>query len=85
MLLKGANTIIAQDGNIYINNFGNNNLSKGGSGDILSGMIASLLGQKYSLLDAAITASLAHSFASRQIKTSYGLEPLDLVEEIKKF
>lgn len=85
LLLKGANTIIAQDGNIYINNFGNNNLSKGGSGDILSGMIASLLGQKYSLLDAAITASLAHSFASRQIKTSYGLEPLDLVEEIKKF
>lgn len=85
LLLKGANTIIAQGGNLYINNFGNSNLSKGGSGDILSGMIASLLSQKYSLLDAAITASLAHSFASRAIKTSYGLEPLDLIEEIKKF
>lgn len=85
LLLKGANTIIAQNGNIYINNFGNNNLSKGGSGDVLSGMIASLLSQKYSLLDAAINASLAHSFASKEIKTSYGLEPLNLIEEIKKF
>ena len=85
LLLKGANTIIAQDGNIYINNLGNNNLSKGGSGDVLSGMIAALLSQKYSLLDAALNASLAHSLASSAIKTSYGLEPLDLIEEIKKF
>ncbi len=85
LLLKGANTLIAQDGNIYINHFGCNNLAKGGSGDVLSGMIASLLSQKYSLLDAAITASLGHSFASRNIKTSYGLEPLDLIDEIKKF
>ena len=85
LLLKGANTIISQNGNIYINNFGKNNLSKVGSGAVLSGMIASLLSQKYSLLDAAITASLAHSFASKMIKTSYGLEPLDLIEEIKNF
>ncbi|RAX52691.1 NAD(P)H-hydrate epimerase [Helicobacter sp. 16-1353] len=84
LVVKGANSIIAYDGKIYINTLGLSNLSKGGSGDILSGMIASLLSQDYSLLDASISASLAHSIASQNIKTSYGLEPLDLVEEIKK-
>lgn len=84
LALKGSNTIIAYEGVIYINTFGSNNLSKGGSGDILSGMIASLLSQNYSLIDASISASLAHSIASQNIKTSYGLEPLDLIQEIKK-
>ncbi len=84
LLLKGANTIIANKGRIYINNLGSNNLAKGGSGDVLSGMIVSLLAQKYSLLDSAISASLAHSIAARNIESSYGLEPLKLIEEIKK-
>lgn len=85
LLLKGANVIIAQDRNLYINSFGTAVLSKGGSGDVLSGLVGSLLAQGYSCLDAAISASLAHAMASNNYKkNNYSLIPADLVEEIKK-
>ena len=42
LVLKGTNTIVAsQKGEIFFNTTGNNGLSKGGSGDVLSGMIVS--------------------------------------------
>lgn len=83
LLLKGANIFIAYDNKIYINTLGSNALAKGGSGDVLSGVIASLLSQGYSLLNAAISGSLAHSIASNNIKGSYSLEPLDLINSLK--
>ncbi|PAF42692.1 NAD(P)H-hydrate dehydratase [Helicobacter sp. 11S03491-1] len=82
-LLKGANTLIAQNNKIYINTFGTPNLSKGGSGDVLAGMIGALVAQGYDLPEAAISASLAHSFAARLEKSTYGLTPLKLIENIK--
>jgi len=85
LLLKGANTIIANKNKRFINSFGKPTLSKGGSGDVLSGLIASLLAQGYSSLDASITASLAHSFAAQNFsKNSYSLTPQDIIEEITK-
>ncbi len=84
ILLKGANTLIANNSKIYINCFGTSVLSKGGSGDVLSGLIASLLAQGFSSLDAAITASLAHSLVAKNYKkNSYSLSPQDLIEGIK--
>ncbi|PAF52116.1 NAD(P)H-hydrate dehydratase [Helicobacter sp. 13S00477-4] len=83
VLLKGANTMIAKNNKIYINIFGTANLAKGGSGDVLSGMIGALLAQGYTPLDATISASLAHSFAANLEKTNYGLTPLKLIENIK--
>ncbi len=51
----------------------------------LSGLIGSLLAQGYTSLDAAISASLAHTIASRKYsKNNYSLIPSDLVEEIRK-
>jgi len=85
LLLKGANTIIAKAEKRYINNHGTPNLSKGGSGDVLSGLIASLLAQGYNSLDATITASLAHSFAAANFsKNSYSLSPQDIIDEVTK-
>ncbi len=85
LLLKGANTLIGKDKNIYINSFGSAVLSKGGSGDVLSGLIASLLAQGYDSLDATTTASLAHALAAQNYKkNNYSLIPADLVEEVKK-
>ncbi|WP_108062430.1 NAD(P)H-hydrate dehydratase [Poseidonibacter lekithochrous] len=85
LLLKGANVIIANDKTMYINPLGSSILSKGGSGDVLSGLIASLLAQRYKPLDAAIHASLAHTLAaSKYKKNDYSLIPSDLVEEVKK-
>jgi len=83
LLLKGANQIIAYKNMFYINPHGTNKLSKGGSGDVLSGMIGALLAQGYSPLDAAINASLAHTSAANRVKkNSYALTPSDLIEEI---
>lgn len=85
LLLKGANVLIGKDKKIYVNSFGTATLSKGGSGDVLSGLIASLLAQGYNSLDAAITANLAHTLAAKNYKkNNYSLIPSDLVEEVKK-
>jgi ADP-dependent NAD(P)H-hydrate dehydratase / NAD(P)H-hydrate epimerase len=85
LLLKGANVIISQNEKLFVNSFGSAVLSKGGSGDVLSGLVGSLLAQGYKALDAAITASLAHAIASRNYKkNNYSLIPSDLIEEIKK-
>lgn len=68
LLLKGANVIVAKNNNIFVNIFGSSKLSKGGSGDVLSGLIASLLAQGYSSLDATISGSLAHTLSAKRYK-----------------
>ncbi len=84
LLLKGANTLIAHQGRIFINTLGSVALAKAGSGDVLAGLILSLLSQNYTPLDAAINASLAHALAGLEFKNNYALTPLDLIEKIKR-
>ncbi len=84
LLLKGANTLIAHQGRVFINNLGSVALAKAGSGDVLAGLILSLLTQNYTPLDAAINASLAHALAGLEFKNRYALTPLDLIEKIKR-
>ncbi|GAA7350035.1 NAD(P)H-hydrate dehydratase [Helicobacter pylori] len=84
LLLKGANTLIAHQGQVFINNLGSVALAKAGSGDVLAGLILSLLSQNYTPLDAAINASLAHALAGLEFKNNYALTPLDLIEKIKR-
>ena len=83
LLLKGANVLIAKDEKLYINPLGNSKLSKGGSGDVLSGLIVSLLAQGYDALDAAIHGSLALALGARNYKgASYAMSSVDLIEQI---
>ncbi|GAA9668825.1 NAD(P)H-hydrate dehydratase [Helicobacter pylori] len=84
LLLKGANTLIAHQGQVFINILGSVALAKAGSGDVLAGLILSLLSQNYTPLDAAINASLVHAIASLEFKNNYALTPLDLIEKIKR-
>ncbi len=84
LLLKGANTLIAHQGQVFINILGSVALAKAGSGDVLAGLIVSLLSQNYTPLDAAINASLAHALAGLELKNNYALTPLDLIEKIKR-
>ncbi len=84
LLLKGANTLIAHQGQVFINILGSVALAKAGSGDVLAGLIVSLLSQNYTPLDAAINASLAHALAGLEFKNNYALTPLDLIEKIKR-
>lgn len=84
LLLKGANTIIAYQGTLYINTYGLPSLAKGGSGDVLSGMIAALIAQGYTLLEAAIHASLAHTLVSTKLTcNNFSLTPIDICKGLK--
>ncbi len=83
LLLKGANVIIAKGNEFYINPNGTSALAKGGSGDVLSGLVGALLAQGYDSLDAAINASLAHTKLALDYQGSdFSLTPDDLIDGI---
>ena len=85
LLLKGANTLIMQEEQLYINPLGCSKLSKGGSGDVLSGLIVSLLAQGYTGLDAAIQGSLALVMAANNYEgASYAMLPTDIIDEVAR-
>lgn len=83
LLFKGASMLISHGKTTYINPHGNSKLSKGGSGDVLSGLIVSLLAQGYSPLDAAISGSLALSSSSNRYEgASYSMSSMDLIDNL---
>jgi NAD(P)H-hydrate epimerase len=63
VVLKGERTVITDGERYFINTTGDSSLSKGGSGDILSGMLGCLLGQKIAPFDAACLAVNLHGRA----------------------
>ncbi len=64
IILKGAHTAIATpEGDIYFNTTGNPGMATGGSGDVLTGILTSLLAQSYLPLDACILGVYLHGFA----------------------
>lgn len=64
VVLKGAHTaIVTPQGDIYFNSTGNNGMATAGSGDALTGIITSLLAQKYTPLQAAIVGVYLHGLA----------------------
>ncbi len=86
LVLKGKNTVIALlDGSVVINTTGNSGLAKGGSGDVLAGLIASLCAQGYSCADAAVLGVYLHGAAADILIPRYGehgMLPRDLPEQI---
>ncbi len=83
LLLKGANVIIGTQERFFINPHGTVALAKGGSGDVLSGLIGALLAQGYEPVNAAIQASLAHTLSAQKFdKNNYALTPYDIIEGI---
>ena len=84
VLLKGANTLIQQNKTLFINPLGTSALSFGGSGDILAGLISSLMAQGYNSLNATIQGTLAHTIAALNYKgNNYSLNVDDLIKQIK--
>ena len=86
VVLKGHRTIVAgPDGEVFVNPTGNPGLSRGGSGDILAGMIAGLAAQGLSPLDAAVCGVWLHGAAADQCAKrlgQYGMLPHDLFADL---
>jgi len=87
VLLKGSRTVITDGKVCYENNTGNPGMAVGGSGDVLSGMIVSFLGQKIAPIQAAAAAAWLHGAAAdacAQILGQYGLLPTDMLEALPR-
>jgi NAD(P)H-hydrate epimerase len=84
VLLKGAPTVLAQpEGITYVNPTGNAGLASGGSGDVLTGIIAALLGQGLSTVHAAALGAYLHGLSADVAKEKLGEEGMiagDLIE-----
>ena len=73
LLLKGNGTIITDGKDFFINTSGNNTLARGGSGDVLSGMILAFLGNKREPIPSAIISAYLHGLAGEIAgKSSHG-------------
>lgn len=86
VLLKGATSIVANPkGEIYINNTGNNGMATAGCGDVLTGIVAGLIAQKYEPFDAAVLGVFLHGLAGDEAAREKGLHSLmagDILEGI---
>lgn len=82
VLLKGSRTLITDGLNVYVNQTGNPGLATGGSGDVLAGILVSLLGQHIMPLEAAAAAAwlrgTAADLTARELG-EYGMVPEDVL------
>ena len=86
ILLKGAGTVICDGQRIAIIKEGSPALATGGSGDLLTGIIVSLLGQGLSLYDAAVTGACIHGragFLSGEDGGITGSLPSDVLKYVR--
>lgn len=86
VLLKGAGTLIATKNSMAVSNTGNAGMASGGMGDILAGVIASLVAQGLSLEDAAQQGVYGHGFAADEAVKNNGERGLlasDLLEKLR--
>lgn len=82
-VLKGSNTIVSYKDQIYINNSGNPGMAKAGSGDVLTGIITSLIGQGLKPLDAAKLGVYIHGLSgdfARERQGEYSMIASDIVD-----
>ncbi len=88
VLLKGAYTSIAMpDGTCCFNSTGNPGMSTAGSGDVLTGIILSLLAQGYPSSDAALLGAFIHGLAGDMAASDYGQQALiatDIIDNLGK-
>ena len=87
LLLKGHRTIITNGKSHYVNTTGNPGMATGGSGDVLAGIIVSLLGQGLPPLEAAACAAWLHGAAGDICADEigqYGMLPSDLLNVLPR-
>lgn len=88
VVLKGRNTVVSSpSGRIYVNKTGNPGMASGGVGDVLTGMIASLIGQRFTPFNAAKYGVYLHGLAgdiAAKEKGEASLRARDVLNNIPK-
>ena len=87
-VLKSANTVVAcpNGDSVYVNPTGNNGLSKGGSGDVLAGLLGGFAAQFYDYGKAAVSAVYVHGMSADSVAEKYsarGMLPSDVTDEFR--
>ena len=89
LVLKGANTVVTSpDGMVYVNQSGCPGLAKAGSGDLLTGIIASLTAQGIAPYAAAVCGVYLHGLAAERCAarlSCYGMQPMDILTDLCEF
>ncbi len=87
LLLKGHRTVITDGQECYVNCTGNPGMATGGSGDVLAGILVSLIGQGIPPLQAAAAGAWIHGAAGDQCAGAmgqYGMLPSDMLEVLPR-
>ena len=87
LLLKGHRTVITDGSTTYINETGNPGMAVGGSGDVLAGIIVSLLGQGIEPVQAAACGAWLHGAAGDLCAAEigqYGMLPTDMLNALPR-
>ncbi|MCK6485714.1 MAG: NAD(P)H-hydrate dehydratase [Phycisphaerae bacterium] len=72
VVLKGAGTVVTDAARVYVNRTGNPGMATGGTGDVLTGVIAALIGQGLSPFDAAMLGVHVHGLAGDLAAKQFG-------------
>lgn len=85
IILKGSPSIIAApDGQVYVNSTGNPGMATGGVGDVLTGILAALLGAGIIPEDAAIAGTFLHGLAGNMASAEKGVLGMTATDIISK-
>ncbi len=90
VVLKGANTVVCDCGKtpVFINTSGNSGLAKGGSGDLLAGIMVSLLAQGMEPMEAAVCAVFMHGDAADEVAkkaSTRGMLATDIINYLPEY
>ena len=88
LVLKDSKTVISDiNGHLYLNSTGNESMAKGGTGDVLAGIIGSLAAQGVSALNSAIISVFIHGRSGDICKeklSSFSVIPTDIVNNLSE-
>lgn len=88
LILKGNNSVIAfPDGTVYINPTGNGGMAKGGSGDVLAGIIGAFLAQGMSAEASAVCGAFIHGMCGDEVAKEFsriGMTPTMMIDHLPK-
>ena len=83
LLLKGYNTIITNECDVYVNTTGNSSMANGGMGDTLTGITASLISQKYTIFASGKIGSFLHGYIGEKLSyRSFAITADDIIRNI---